>query len=193
MGVEGIILAAGLSSRAGSYKMTLAYNNKTVIENAIDNMEEFCSRIIVVGGHQIEKLEPIVKNYSKAELVFNEDYLQGMYSSVKKGMSCLREERFFFTPGDYPMISPEVYRELLLYEAPVVIPTFEGRKGHPILFNRSIVDDVLYCLAYNNLREAIKDKHTVLVQVDCSGIIKDLDTMEDYEILLNSLNKGVKA
>jgi molybdenum cofactor cytidylyltransferase len=187
MGVEGIILAAGLSSRAAGYKMTLAFNNKTVIENAIDNMLDFCNRVIIVGGYKIENLQPIAQKYSKVELVLNEDYMQGMYSSVKKGMSCIREDRFFFTPGDYPLISPEVYRELLVHKAPVVIPTFAGRKGHPILFNSSVAYDVLHCASYKTLRDAIRNKYTVLTEVNCRGIMMDLDTIEDYKILLKQL------
>ena len=190
MGVEGIILAAGLSSRAASYKMTLAFNNKTVIENTIDNMLDFCKRIIVVGGYKIENLQPIVEKYSKVELVLNEDYMQGMYSSVKRGMSCIREDNFFFTPGDYPLIAPEVYKELLLYKAPVVIPTFEGRKGHPILFNSNITEEVLHCSAYKTLRDVIRSKYTVLTEVNCRGIIMDLDTIEDYEVMIAAQKRG---
>jgi molybdenum cofactor cytidylyltransferase len=191
MGVEGIILAAGLSSRAASYKMTLAFNGKTVIENTIDNMLGFCKRIIVVGGYQIEKLQPIVEKYSKVELVLNEDYIQGMYSSVKKGMSSIREERFFFTPGDYPLIEAEVYRQLLLHHASVVIPTFEGRKGHPILFHNNIIEVVLKGIEYKTLREVISNQDVVLAAVNCRGIIMDLDTWSDYEVMLSSLYKGV--
>ena len=187
MGVEGIILAAGLSQRAASYKMTLAFNNKTVIENTIDNMLEYCKKIIVVGGYQIEKLQPIVKRYSEVELVLNENYMQGMYSSVKKGMSCITGDRVFFTPGDYPLIAPGVYRELLLHKAPVVIPTFEGRRGHPILLDNNIIYDVLHCTEYKTLREVIRNKDTILAAVNCRGIIMDLDTRSDYEILLRQL------
>jgi molybdenum cofactor cytidylyltransferase len=186
MGVEGIILAAGLSSRAASYKMTLAFNNKTVIENTIDNMLGFCKKVFVVGGYKIENLQPIVEKYSKVELVLNEDYMQGMYSSVKKGMSCIREDNFFFTPGDYPLITPEVYSELLLHKAPVVIPTFEGRRGHPILFNSDITYDVKHCTTYKTLREVIRTKYIVLTEVNCRGIIMDLDTIEDYEMMIAS-------
>ncbi len=190
MGIEGIILAAGLSSRAASYKMTLSFNNKTVIENTIDNMLDFCKRIIVVGGHRIENLQPIVEKYNKVELVLNEDYMQGMYSSVQRGMSCIRENRFFFTPGDYPLVEPEVYRELLMHKAPVVIPTFEGRKGHPILFSRNIIDDVLYDTQYKTLREVIRGKYTVLTEVNCRGIIMDLDTIEDYKMMIAASMRG---
>lgn len=187
MGVEGIILAAGLSSRASGFKMTLDFNNKTVIENTIDNMLDFCKRIIIVGGYKIENLQPIVEKYSKVDLVLNEDYMQGMFSSVKRGMSFIRENRFFFTPGDYPLIAPEVYRELLLNKAPVVIPTFAGRKGHPILFSSNIIDDVLHCKTYKTLRDVIRNKYTVLTEVNCRGVIMDLDTIEDYRMMLKHI------
>lgn len=190
MGVEGIILAAGLSSRAHCYKMTLPFNNKTVIENTIDNMLEYCQRIIVVGGYKAEKLKPIVERYSNVELVYNENYMQGMYSSVKKGMSCIKADRFFFTPGDYPMIASEVYRELLRHSAAVVVPTFEGRKGHPLLLDSTIVYEVLHNTAYETLREALRGKETILVPVNCRGVVMDLDTLQDYERLLAACTEG---
>jgi molybdenum cofactor cytidylyltransferase len=105
-------------------------------------------------------------------------------------MSCIEEDRVFFTPGDYPLIAPEVYSELLLHNAAVVIPTFEGRKGHPILFDSNIIYEVLHCASYKTLREVINDKDTVLTPVNCRGILMDLDTAEDYEILLKQLYKG---
>jgi molybdenum cofactor cytidylyltransferase len=113
-----------------------------------------------------------------------------MYSSVKKGMSCIREEKFFFTPGDYPLIEPEVYRQLLLYNAAVVIPTFEGRKGHPILFKSTIIDDVLNNAAYQNLREVISHQEIALATVNCKGIMMDLDTWSDYEMLIAAWIRG---
>jgi molybdenum cofactor cytidylyltransferase len=89
------------------------------------------------------------------------------------------------------MITSEVYKELLLHNAPIVIPTFQGRKGHPILFNSEVIEDVLHCAAYRTLREVINNKQTVLTAVSCSGILMDLDTRSDYHKLQNSLNEGV--
>lgn len=183
MAVEGIILAAGLSSRANTFKMTLMFRGKTIIEHSIDNMLEVCERIIVIGGYRIECLEPIIKRYDKAELIFNESYIDGMFSSVKKGLCCIKGDKFFFTPGDYPLVEPEVYKELLKHDGDVVIPTYEGRKGHPILFKSSTSEEILRKTKYSNLREYIRDKKQLLVPVYCSGILMDVDTMEDYERL----------
>lgn len=191
MDVQGVILAAGLSSRAKTFKMTLEFGRKTVIENTIDNMLEYCSKVFIVGGFQIEKLQPIVKRYSKAELLNNERFLEGMFSSVRMGVEAVSTPRFFLTPGDYPMISKEVYQELLKYKAPVVIPSFEGRKGHPILAESSVMKQALMKKEYSNLGELIKELETVIVPVACPGVALDIDTMEDYELMQRQLNKEV--
>jgi molybdenum cofactor cytidylyltransferase len=181
MGIEGIILAAGLSSRANAFKMTLKLGSKTIIEHAIDNMLKACDRIILVGGYRIEELELIVKRYENVELTLNENYLEGMFSSVKKGLGCIKGDRFFFTPGDYPLIDVEVYTELLKHDGEVVIPTYEGRRGHPVLFKSSTAEEILREDKYSNLREYIQSKDSVLVPVNCMGILKDVDRIEDYE------------
>jgi molybdenum cofactor cytidylyltransferase len=188
MDVQGIILAAGLSSRAKSFKMTLKFKGKTVIENTIDNMQDCCSKVFVVGGFQIEKLEPAVEHHDKVELLNNERYLEGMFSSVVMGIEAVCASRFFITPGDYPMISKEVYQELLKYKAPVVIPSFEGRKGHPVLLETEAAKQVISQGSCVSLRDVIKGLETIIVPVDCRGIITDIDTMEDYEILKKQLD-----
>lgn len=191
MGVEGVILAAGLSSRAQAYKMTLKLNNKTVIENTIDNMLGFCKRIILVGGYKIENLKPIAEKYEKVQLVFNENYETGMFSSVLKGIGIIREERFFFTPGDYPFIDPSVYHELLKHNGDIIIPAFLGHKGHPLLFKSSLITEISQDGRYLSLREFVKERNTVLVPVNCRGILTDIDTYEDYENALYSVpNRG---
>ena len=61
--IDGIILAAGLSRRAGTYKMTLRINGKPLLERCIENMYDICSKIIVVGGYKIEDIRSIVDKY----------------------------------------------------------------------------------------------------------------------------------
>jgi molybdenum cofactor cytidylyltransferase len=185
MAVEGIILAAGMSSRAGVFKMTLSINGKTIIENTIDNMLKACSRITVVGGYNIDRLRPIIEQYSVVELVYNENYHHGMFSSVIKGISCIKEERFFLVPGDYPLIDFRVYRELLKYEKEdIVIPVFEGKKGHPVLFSRNIAKELMNNVHYDNLRDFIRSRKAFLVPVDFREILMDIDTIEDYHRIL---------
>ncbi|CAG7839583.1 MULTISPECIES: nucleotidyltransferase family protein [Clostridium] len=193
MAVEGIILAAGLSSRAKTYKMTLKVGEKTVIENVIDNMLSVCSKIFVVGGYKIEKLEPIINKYKNVQLVFNENFMEGMFSSVKKGFSCIKEESFFFTPGDYPLIDKEVYRELIKKQGEIVIPTYKGRKGHPILMKSHLINEVLEENNYSNLREFIGSKSPVFLPVHNQGILLDIDTINDYNHVLQVNSRKIRG
>ncbi|QGU94743.1 NTP transferase domain-containing protein [Clostridium bovifaecis] len=185
MSVEAVILAAGFSSRAKTYKMTLKIDGKTVIERAIESMLKFSSRVIVVGGYKIENLKPIVKKYESVELVFNEEFEKGMFSSIKRGFSCIKGENFFFMPGDYPLIGDMVCLELLKHKkSEIVIPTYKGKKGHPVLIKANLAKELLQSDKYSNLRDFINDKKPIFVPVGNEGILLDIDTIEDYEKIL---------
>lgn len=180
VGIEGIILAAGFSKRAKAYKMTLDIGGKTLLENCIEGMYSVCSRIIVVGGYRFEHILPIIDKYPKAELVLNENYRDGMYSSVKKGMEYIKRESFFLTPGDYPAIHTDVYERMLDTDGEIIIPTFNGEKGHPVLMKSYLIKEICQNSAFTNLREFIDFKSFETVEVQDRGILIDVDTMEDY-------------
>jgi molybdenum cofactor cytidylyltransferase len=182
MNVEGIILAAGFSSRAGAFKMGLTIAGKPLIHHTIDNMSDFCSRIIVVGGHKIEKLIELIQNYANIQVILNEKYRSGMFSSVKEGVKNLKGDKFFLIPGDCPLVKKEVYRELLQTRGDIVIPSFQGRKGHPVLIRSSLTAEILREPENSNLRDFIRRKGYETIAVEDSGILLDIDTQEDYKI-----------
>lgn len=184
--IEGIILAAGFSSRANAYKMTLEFKNSTIIEHTISSMLTVCRRIVLVGGYKIEKLYPVANKYREVELVFNESYEAGMFASILKGVGCIQSRDFFYTPGDYPLIEPDVYKGLLKHEGKIVIPTHRGRRGHPVLFRGEDMKKGILSGSYENLRDFIGDNSPEFVESDCSGILQDIDTMEDYEDIIRT-------
>lgn len=180
--VEGLIAAAGRSRRTGEqYKMLLDLEGMTLIERAIAPMEPWCSRIIVVTGHRGHLLRPVLEGWSKVEMVDNPDYDQGMFSSIKKGLPLITAERFFFLPGDYALVSNRVYQAMLEVDAPVVVPAYQGRTGHPVLFRSGVIDDILSMPNTDSLRDFMARPKPHLLEVDCPGILIDIDTMEDYQ------------
>lgn len=181
MRIEGLILAAGLSSRAPNFKMTLPFGEITVLESAIKSMLPHCERIVVVGGHQQERLVAICQNYDAVELVVNEAYQEGMFSSIKCGLAHLKCDRFFMMPGDYPMIGSAVYERLLSQGGAVVIPSYNKRAGHPILIEGTYIESCLQEDAFRTMRDFIKTLEVHYVTVLDEGILMDLDTGEDYE------------
>lgn len=187
MKIEGIILAGGLSSRVGRNKMILDINGKTVIERSILGMYDICSRIIVVGGSRIEDIKGILNKYPKVELIYNPDHLSGMFSSVKKGMENIKEKQLFLIPGDYPTIEKKTYKNMLNIDKDIVIPTYKGKRGHPLLMKSYLIDELLEDSSHKTLRDFIGTKECSFVDVTDPGILMDIDTMEDYKTILHSL------
>ena len=187
---EGLIVAAGLSERTGGhYKMTLDFGGRTLVERSISGMAPFCSRIIVVTGHNSEIVKDALAGYEGLEFVYNPDYREGMYSSIKAGLRHISGDRFFFLPGDCPMVPAEVYARLLEIDSEIVIPVYRNMKGHPVLFNHSVVEKILKNKSYTTLRQFIYANNPVFVEVGYSGILIDIDTLEDYCKALEILNR----
>ncbi len=109
MGTEGVILAAGRSSRmAGNSKMTMDLNGRTVIERSIDSLSPFCSHIIVVTGFHAEAVMVSAGHCREVVFVHNADCEKGMFSSLRMGLRHTEGERVLILPGDCPFITHEV-------------------------------------------------------------------------------------
>jgi molybdenum cofactor cytidylyltransferase len=187
--VEGIILAAGFSSRAGRNKLLLNVGGKSIIERCILSIYDVCTKIIVVGGHRIEDINPLVTGYPKVELIFNPDFESGMFSSVKKGLSRVTKERFFITLGDYPVISKNTCKKLLEIDEDIVVPVFNGRRGHPVLMKSHFINEILSDNTLEAMRDFIKSKPHYRLHVEDEGILLDVDDMNDYFKLLDRIQR----
>jgi molybdenum cofactor cytidylyltransferase len=189
---EGIILAAGSSYRAGAFKPALLLADKPLIQHVLDGMSEVCERIMIVGGHEFDKLRPLFSDYRSVELVENKNHQAGMFSSVKLGVSAVRSDSAFLIPTDIPLVPSRVYRALLAVAGSVVIPTFSDRRGHPILLRRDIFLPILNEPATSSLRDVIRRCGSSLLEVDSEEILLDVDTPEDLKLLEQRLESRRK-
>ncbi|MEN6391790.1 MAG: nucleotidyltransferase family protein [Syntrophomonas sp.] len=182
---EGLIAAAGKSQRTSPcYKMELDFDGKTLLEKCLESMMPFCSRVLIVGGHNIDILRGRLAGYPKVEVINNLQFEKGMFSSIQEGARHIRAGRFFFLPGDYPCVSPEVYRQMLACHSDVVVPVYGNRSGHPVLINSSLIRELLEG-GYNSLRDFMAGRKAIRIDVDCPGILLDVDTLEDYQKALD--------
>ena len=187
--VDGVVLAAGLSSRSGQYKMALPLGDRTVIEKSIEGMYDLVSQVLVVVGWKADQIRSLLSAYHKVEFVLNEDFRAGMFSSVKAGISHVRAPFFFLLPGDHPLIDAKVYAHMLattddIASSGIVIPTFGGRKGHPVLFSSDLIPKILRYPDTATLRDYIRTKGHTEIEVEQEGILVDMDTLEDYRAVL---------
>ena len=182
--VECVILAAGLSSRMGKNKMLLKIDGKTAIERCVQAFDESCSKIIVVTGRYHDDIQKCLAPYDKVRIVYHPDYMRGMFSSVKAGIKHAHSERFFLTPGDYPLLKPEVISQMMELSGCLVVPEHHGEQGHPVLLHQSLIPLILHS-ASSSLRDCIDSiaPKKQILPIDDIGVVTDMDTDLDYQAI----------
>ena len=192
----GIILAAGESKRMKVQKLLLPFQGKTMIENVIENVtgSEVDHTMVVVGCDKDEILEKI--GYLQVSHCLNVNYKQGMLSSVKCGLGSLPAifEAALVFQGDQPLIKAEtvniVIRAYRQSGKGIVVPVFQKKRGHPLLVSSRYREEIEKLDYGEGLRGlALKFPEDVLeVQVNSPGILRDIDTPEEYMQEINQLN-----
>ncbi len=178
-----ILLAAGLSRRTGTFKMALPLGNETVLERTFRIAKSVADRVIVVTGNNRERIEEL--DLPGVELIHNAGYEGGMFTSVRTGIAALDSEDFFIMPGDFPLVEQDVYIRML--EAftqngsnRIVMPTFEGRTGHPVLIPGTSAQEILNMPETATLRDFVYPANPIRVEVSTDAIFRDIDYIEDY-------------
>jgi molybdenum cofactor cytidylyltransferase len=193
--MEAIVLAAGHSSRANAFKMTLPLGHLSVLEHTISKFEGICSRVIVVGGFQGKLIEEeITKISSKSaysfqiRFVMNENFERGMFSSIQKGVSEVNAKTFFITPGDCPLVKRESVKLIAAQIGEVVIPSFAFKGGHPIKLSNQVKQKILETEEESNLRMVLAGFKKTYINIDDPGVLMDVDTQEDYQNAIGYIN-----
>jgi molybdenum cofactor cytidylyltransferase len=187
MNISGIILSAGESRRMGTLKPLLPFGEKTVIETVLDNfLKVNLCEIIVVLGYQAERIiETIGQN--SAKIVVNEKYEDGMLSSIQKGIEATYEktEAYMIALVDQPFISSSLIESLLRkYDNNgIIIPSYNGKRGHPIIIPAKYRDEIFRLDANIGLRQLIQNHEDEIIYVDVAfdDVIRDMDFPEDYK------------
>jgi molybdenum cofactor cytidylyltransferase len=186
--MEAIILDAGYSSRANAFKMTLQMGQMTVLEQTISKFEGLCSRVIVVAGFKVELIqEEIAKIFNKnafsfqIKVVHNENFNQGMFTSIQTGCKEVNDPTFFITPGDCPLVKKKTVQLISEHKGNVVIPSFNYKGGHPIKLSSEVKQKIIETNPESNLRVVLGGYEKQYVNVDDPGVIMDVDTLEDYQ------------
>jgi molybdenum cofactor cytidylyltransferase len=192
--VGAIILAAGNSTRMGKVKQSLPLGHGTVLTQTIANVRGAeVNEIVLVLGASAEIIHrqlplPLLKGL---KVVVNHAYVEGMSSSLRAGISALDQhsEAALIILGDQPFIRSQtmdqVIRAYRRDQAQIVIPSFQGSRGNPVLLDRSVFSEVMALEGDTGCR-AIFGNHLegiVKVEVEDEGILLDIDDPDDYNRL----------
>ncbi|MGA2134213.1 MAG: nucleotidyltransferase family protein [Bryobacteraceae bacterium] len=185
----GLILAAGESRRMGSPKALLDYRGETFLDRLIGLFAGCCSPVIAVLGAQAEEIRAGLRRSDEARVVENPDFRAGQLSSMQCGLRAVpaEAERVLFTLVDHPAVSPDTLTALVVAPAaPLCIPCYGGRRGHPILFSKALLREFLALPAGSAARDVVT-RHAsdaTYINVPDPGILANIDDSEAYANLL---------
>lgn len=190
--IWAVILAAGESRRMGTQKLLLPFGDATVIESVVlTALASRVDRVLAVLGADRDavrqKLEPL-----GIDFVINENFVKGMLSSVQAGFAALppAAEAAVVMLSDQPFLPAGVVDAVV--EAfrrsgkGIVVPAFQGRRGHPVLIGLRYRDEVLALDPTDGLRRLMRAHPDDIFEaaVEDANILRDMDVPEDYAIEL---------
>lgn len=182
--VGAVILAAGESRRMGRSKLLLRIKGKRMIDWVVDSFKGVVDELVVVLGHDPESLIPTLEELG-TRWVVNENYREGMVSSFKKGLEPLKNcDAVFLALGDQPFVDQDFLMKAVdawKEGAKVVSPVYKGKKGHPVLFDQSLFNEIFSLREHEMIRDVIHrhgDKHHLVEAGEWA--VTDLDTPESF-------------
>ena len=195
--VTAIVLAAGRSSRMGSSKPLLRLRGRPLLELTLEAVSRSrVGQVVVVLGYQADQVRDEVR-LARARVVVNPDFTEGLSSSIRTGVHAAgAAAAHLFVLGDEPFVSQATYEAILdawVREGPpLVIPRYRGRRGNPVLVDRSLAAEVATLSGDTGVR-ALFPRHAEdlrWVEVDDPGILVDLDRPDQVRVIETGLERG---
>ena len=192
MSLAAIILSGGASTRMGAPKALLRVpgGGETFLDHLIGVLGAQASPVIVVLGHETQRILEGVARSAEALFVTNTKYQEGQLSSLQCGLTAVPRDAagFLFTPVDIPLVRPETVNALArAFEREagrtlVTVPRCEGRRGHPVCCARELIPEFLALPAEGQARDVIRRhaSRTCYVDVNDPGILRDIDDLASY-------------
>ena len=179
--IGALVLAAGASSRMGVPKWSLPVppDGLTFLDAILATLREAAVarvRVVVAPGAP-----------AAVEFVVNPDPARGMLSSVQCGLRALDSgpAAVLLWPVDHPLVTTATVIAMIAarsaWDHPVVVPTFEGRRGHPVLFASRVLPELLAADPAEGARAVVHaHRDRCELAVPDPGVVTGIDTREDY-------------
>lgn len=191
--LEAIVLAAGAGSRFGGGKLTVPWRDGVLLDGALATAFRGPVRSVTVVTGADPGVERAAISFAeqrgesaRLRLVHAADFAEGMSASLKAGIAALPADAdgVFVFLGDMPRVPHSVLSKLaaaLTRGALASAPTFEGRRGHPVLFARRLFAPLLALAGDEGARKVLASLGASLDEIPCSdpGVLLDVDRPGD--------------
>jgi molybdenum cofactor cytidylyltransferase len=182
--LAAIILSAGASSRMGRPKALLPYREGTFLEHLIQvtrHARVGVTRIVLgAGAEEIRKIAKL--DFSM--VVVNPNWEQGQLSSICEGIRSLESvetDGIILCPVDHPLVSARLVSDLIgqfyLNRKSIVAPTYNGRRGHPVIFSSALYGELLGAPADKGARAVVWAHSADVLEVptDEEGVVLNIN------------------
>ncbi|RNC67536.1 MAG: nucleotidyltransferase family protein [Desulfuromonadales bacterium] len=187
-----ILLAAGRSRRMGCCKQLLPLGQTTVIGRCLDTLVSGgINEIVVVVSEEGNEVARAAGRYP-VRVVVNPQADGDMASSIRAGRDALTVETggVIVALCDYPLVVATTVARLIRTHiaspGSIIIPCHDGRRGHPLLLPRPVLDELEGWLTLRDLVR-LDPGRTRSLEVDDPGVLIDMDTPEDYRRICNAV------
>lgn len=178
--LEAIITAGGNYKKQNDISPLFKIGNISLIKRIVITLQQAGITNIVVTGYRNWEIEHHLVNYGVVFLHNDSHDVSDKFTSSKIGLNFLinKCDKFFLTSLKIPMFMPDTLKAMIEYKHPIVIPQYQGKNGHPLLLDKTIISDIINYQGDDGMRGAVKN---------CSCKKKIL-TVSDEGILLSTSN-----
>lgn len=187
--ISALVLAAGEAKRFGRCKQLMPLGEKSLLDHVLDNLRQskVDDVVVVLGAHADEIQQRI--HFDKERVVLNPHYADGMSTSIQAGLRALpaAAEAAMIVLADQPFVRSTTLDALVdeyrRTRASVVLPTYNGFRGNPVIVDRALFDELMGIRGDIGCRSIFGDhaESIVKVAVDDPGVVTDIDTPEDLD------------
>jgi molybdenum cofactor cytidylyltransferase len=202
--ILAVVPAAGHSVRMGRPKLSLPLGDRTVLEWVIKALRTGgVEYVLVVVGPHVGELRPLAESAGAAVLTLPEE-TPDMRATVQHGLDWMEknyhphdDDSWLLVPADHPTLDAAVIRQLLDArqehpETSIVIPTHQGKRGHPAVIAWKHVAGIRALPPRRGLNAYLREHagDTLELPVASPHVLCDLDTPEDYERLRSAVKNS---
>jgi len=190
------ILAAGESRRMGRPKALVPFEGLTFVEHLLQATNHPRVGIVrVVLGANAESIQAALE-LDQEIVVVNQDWQQGQLSSIQSAIRSLPADQtagLLLCPVDHPLISTQLVSRLIAeFDSDrklIVVPTHQGRRGHPVIFHASLYAELLDASPNVGARQVVWAHPDAIAEIetDEAGVILNLNDPETMRKALGHL------
>ena len=177
----------------GTPKALLRFQGETFLDRLIRLFSAVANPVIVVVGHHAGAIRSGIERSSEAVFALNPDPERGMLSSFQCGLEAVpaEAEAVMFTPVDHPHLESSTLEKLmadfLAKQAPVTVPTHDGKHGHPVCIARPVIAELLALPPEAQASDVIHRyvSRTSYIEVPDAAVLTDVDDQAAYAELMS--------